>query len=103
LNDIDRDGIKKRTQRDIKHVLKPFGKGEWNCVSQVQRVTGRSSARIQEERFASFISIQNPVKVTVRKEESTSEPAVRLVTGKALESLEQGIVYQFGCPFSIVI
>lgn len=86
-------------QRHIEYILQPLRERERNRMSQMQRVARRSASGVQEEGFAVLVLVQDAVEVPMRKEQASSEPAVRLVAGQALEALEELVVDQLGCPF----
>lgn len=67
----------------------------------MQATGTRASSSVQEEGFSVFVLGQNLVEVTVAEEQAASQPAVRLVSGYSLKTLEKLLVYERGVPLSI--
>jgi len=68
-------------------------------VSNVQAIATRTTASIDEERFAFFVVGKDFIEVAMAEEEASSEPAMWCVTRETLEALEQCVVYQSCLPF----
>ncbi len=68
-------------------------------MSNVQTIATRTTACIDEERFAFFVVCKDFIEIAMAEEETSSEPAMWFVACKALEALEQCVVYQSCLPF----
>jgi hypothetical protein len=68
-------------------------------VANVHGIATRAAPRVQQEVLAALIGVQYQLQVAVREEQPPPQPAMRLVTSHALESLQQRVVYEFRGPF----
>ncbi|KAH3660154.1 hypothetical protein OGAPHI_007359 [Ogataea philodendri] len=83
-------------ERNVKNVLQPLGERERDHVTQVHRVGRRTTAGVQEKRFAVLVQVQDSVKVSFRKEQAFLEEMVWLVAGHLCESLQSLLGNSFG-------
>lgn len=49
-----------------------LGKSKWNHVSQMHAVTAGSATCIQKERFALFMSAENPIEIAMTENETSA-------------------------------
>lgn len=87
-------------QGHVKDILQPLCELQWDRVAEMQAAGAGTAARVQEERVTVFVSRQDAIKVAVAEEETTPQPAVRLVTSDALKALKKGVVDEARAPFS---
>lgn len=67
----------------------------------MQRIARRASSRIEEKGLAGLVRVEDSVEVPVGEKEAAPQPAVRFMAGESLKALEEGIIYQLGCPFPV--
>ena len=64
-------------ERDVEGVLEPLGEDEGDEVSEVHRLRGGSSTRVQEEWVALLVTSQDVGEVAMREEDASPQQVMR--------------------------
>ena len=93
-------------QRNFESILQPFSEEERKKMSKMHSIRRRAlneklyskntnskntSSSVKEERLSLFVVIQNPIEISMREEDSSSQKMMRLLTSQSFHPKEKKI------------